>query len=207
MFEELISKKELLEEMKISYGQLYRWKRKKIIPEEWFVKKSVSTGQETFFPRNKIINRINKILELKDEISLDDLANQFSYNVNNIKIKRTYLTKNNIIPLNIIERFELIINVNEEIYEQSRLFTLFVFEELIKIGFLSIDEVNEITLSVLKNYKSLNTKESILFIKRKLGVCFYYVLSNEPEILLDNSLIELTRIRMGDILEKIKKLN
>ncbi|KFX56263.1 DUF4004 family protein [Clostridium botulinum] len=207
MFEELISKKELLEEMKISYGQLYRWKRKKIIPEEWFIKKSVSTGQETFFPRNKIINRINKILELKDEISLDDLANQFSYNVNNIKIKRTYLTKNNIIPLNIIERFELIINVNEEIYEQSRLFTLFVFEELIKIGFLSIDEVNEITLSVLKNYKSLNTKDSILFIKRKLGVCFYYVLSNEPEILLDNSLIELTRIRMGDILEKIKKLN
>ncbi|NFG40924.1 DUF4004 family protein [Clostridium botulinum] len=207
MFEELISKKELLEEMKISYGQLYRWKRKKIIPEEWFIKKSVSTGQETFFPRNKIINRINKILELKNEISLDDLANQFSYNVNNIKIKRTYLTKNNIIPLNIIERFELIINVNEEIYEQSRLFTLFVFEELIKIGFLSIDEVNEITLSVLKNYKSLNTKDSILFIKRKLGVCFYYVLSNEPEILLDNSLIELTRIRMGDILEKIKKLN
>ncbi|ACD23708.1 DUF4004 family protein [Clostridium botulinum] len=207
MFEELISKKELLEEMKISYGQLYRWKRKKLIPEEWFIKKSVSTGQETFFPRNKIINRINKILELKDEISLDDLANQFSYNVNNIKIKRTYLTKNNIIPLNIIEKFELIINVNEEIYEQSRLFTLFVFEELIKIGFLSIDEVNEITLSVLKNYKSLNTKDSILFIKRKLGVCFYYVLSNEPEILLDNSLIELTRIRMGDILEKIKKLN
>lgn len=207
MFEELISKKELLEEMKISYGQLYRWKRKKLIPEEWFIKKSVSTGQETFFPRNKIINRINKILELKYEISLDDLANQFSYNVNNIKIKRTYLTKNNIIPLNIIERFELIINVNEEIYEQSRLFTLFVFEELIKIGFLSIDEVNEITLSVLKNYKSLNTKDSILFIKRKLGVCFYYVLSNEPEILLDNSLIELTRIRMGDILEKIRKLS
>ncbi|WP_252236022.1 DUF4004 family protein [Clostridium sp. CH2] len=207
MFEELISKKELLEEMKISYGQLYRWKRKKLIPEEWFIKKSVSTGQETFFPRNKIINRINRILELKDEVSLDDLANQFSYNVNNIKIKRTYLTKNNIIPLNIIERFELIINVNEEIYEQSRLFTLFVFEELIKIGFLSIDEVNEITLSVLKNYKSLNTKDSILFIKRKWGVCFYYVLSNEPEILLDNSLIELTRIRMGDILEKIKKLN
>lgn len=207
MFEELISKKELLEEMKISYGQLYRWKRKKLIPEEWFIKKSVSTGQETFFPRNKIINRINKILELKDEISLDDLANQFSYNVNNIKIKRTYLTKNNIIPLNIIERFELIINGNEEVYEQSRLFTLFVFEELIKIGFLSIDEVNEITLSVLKNYKSLNTKDSILFIKRKLGVCFYYVLSNEPEILLDNSLIELTRIRIGEILEKIKKLN
>ena len=37
MLEELISKKELLELMEISYGQLYRWKRKNLIPEEWFI--------------------------------------------------------------------------------------------------------------------------------------------------------------------------
>ena len=58
MQDELISKKDLLNEMSISYGQLYRWKRKKLIPEEWFIKKSVSTGQETFFPRKKIIERV-----------------------------------------------------------------------------------------------------------------------------------------------------
>ena len=55
MEEKLISKKDLLELTGISYGQLYRWKRKKIIPEEWFIKKSVSTGQETFFPMEKIL--------------------------------------------------------------------------------------------------------------------------------------------------------
>ena len=65
MSEELISKKDLLELMNISYGQLYRWKRKKLIPEEWFIKKSVVTGQETFFPKDRIIERINKIIELK----------------------------------------------------------------------------------------------------------------------------------------------
>lgn len=48
---ELISKKELLPLTNISYGQLYRWKRKNLIPEDWFIKKSVSTGQETFFPK------------------------------------------------------------------------------------------------------------------------------------------------------------
>ena len=53
MQDELISKKDLLNEMSISYGQLYRWKRKKLIPEEWFIKKSVSKGKETFFPRKK----------------------------------------------------------------------------------------------------------------------------------------------------------
>ncbi|MFZ7625597.1 DUF4004 family protein, partial [Bacillus cereus] len=50
MSTDLISKKDLLELTGISYGQLYRWKRKNLIPEDWFVRKSTFTGQETFFP-------------------------------------------------------------------------------------------------------------------------------------------------------------
>lgn len=53
---DLISKKELLEETGISYGQLYRWKRKNLIPEEWFIRKSTYTGQETFFSSRKNID-------------------------------------------------------------------------------------------------------------------------------------------------------
>lgn len=206
MFEELISKKELLEELQISYGQLYRWKRKKLIPEEWFIKKSVSTGQETFFPRYKIITRINKILELKDDISLDDLANQFSYSVKDIKIKRSYLIKNTIVPVNIIERFEAIISNDSDIYEESRLFTLFIYERLIGIGFLSLEEANEITIAVFNNYLKLSNEKNILVVKRKLGVCFYYVLSSEPEVLIDESSIEIARFKISDILERIKEL-
>lgn len=206
MFEELISKKELLEELQISYGQLYRWKRKKLIPEEWFIKKSVSTGQETFFPRQKIIERINKILELKDDISLDDLANQFSYNIKDINIKRNYLTQNGIVPVNIIDRFETIISIDNDIYEESRLFTLLIYERLIGIGFLSLQEVNEIIISIFDNYLKLCSEENMLVIKRKLGVCFYYVLNNEHEISLDKSAREIARFKVRDVLEKIKEL-
>lgn len=70
----LISKKDLLAITGISYGQLYRWKRERLIPEEWFIKQSAYTGQETFFPREQIISRINSILELKDLYSLEELA-------------------------------------------------------------------------------------------------------------------------------------
>src|SRR5262245_36438477 len=77
MSEELISKKELLELAGISYGQLYRWKRKDLIPEEWFVRKSTFTGQETFFPKEKILERINKIQTMKENLSLDELADMF----------------------------------------------------------------------------------------------------------------------------------
>lgn len=72
----LISKKELLGKYGISYGALYRWKRMGLIPEEWFVKKSAVTGQETFFERELICRRIEMILSLKDSLSLEEIAKQ-----------------------------------------------------------------------------------------------------------------------------------
>ena len=76
--EELISKKEVLEKTGVSYGQFYRWKRKGIIPESWFIRKSTFTGQETFLPKEKILERIEKIKALKDQYSLDEIAEVLS---------------------------------------------------------------------------------------------------------------------------------
>ena len=75
--EKLISKKELLERFGMSYGALYRWKRKGLIPEEWFIKKSTTTGQETFFPEALITRRVEEILKSKSEVELDELARRF----------------------------------------------------------------------------------------------------------------------------------
>ena len=74
--QELISKKELLEKYGISYGTLYRWKRMGLIPEEWLVKKSTFTGQETFFNRELICRRVEEILAKKDSVPLEELARQ-----------------------------------------------------------------------------------------------------------------------------------
>lgn len=74
MDEDLISKKELLERYGISYGALYRWKRMGVIPEDWFLRRSTSTGQETFFYRQQICPRMELILSRSD--SLDRLAQE-----------------------------------------------------------------------------------------------------------------------------------
>lgn len=78
----LISKKDVLEEMGISYGQLYRWKRKGLIPEAWFVRRSTFTGQETFFLRDQILERVRRIKDMKSGHALDDLAGLISEQVN-----------------------------------------------------------------------------------------------------------------------------
>lgn len=73
---ELISKKDLLKRYSISYGALYRWKRMGLIPEEWFIKKTTVTGQETFFPVHLISERMELIQRQKDDCSLSELAKQ-----------------------------------------------------------------------------------------------------------------------------------
>lgn len=88
----MISKKDLLKTMEISYGQLYRWKREGLIPDDWFIKQSVSTGQETYFKRDLIIPRVKKILELKDQYQLEELKDLFnSSDTNNLSARKAIL--------------------------------------------------------------------------------------------------------------------
>jgi len=74
MDDELLAKKEVLKLTGISYGQLYRWKRKGLVPEAWFIRRATVTGQETFFPKEKILSRIEQIQSMKEERSLDELV-------------------------------------------------------------------------------------------------------------------------------------
>ena len=76
MDEDLISKKELLERYGISYGALYRWKRMGLIPESWFLRRSTPSGQETYFHTKQICLRVERILESKERVSLEELAGQ-----------------------------------------------------------------------------------------------------------------------------------
>lgn len=91
--EQLISKKELLELTGISYGQLYRWKRERLIPEEWFIKRASFTGQETFFPRSQILPRVQAILDNKDKYSLTELSKMLSPDTAPVLIDSTALAQ------------------------------------------------------------------------------------------------------------------
>jgi len=83
---EEVSKKDLLRQTGISYGQFYRWKRMGLIPESWFRRRSTFTGQETFLPRKKIMERLQQIQELKDRYPLERIAEMLSPDI----VRRTY---------------------------------------------------------------------------------------------------------------------
>lgn len=78
MEEQLISKKELLQRYGISYGALYRWKRLGLIPEDWFLRRSTPSGQETFFHAGQICPRVEQILTRPESVSLEELAQRLT---------------------------------------------------------------------------------------------------------------------------------
>ncbi len=73
----LISKKDLLAVMGI-YGQLFTLETPAVDSGGVVHQTIAYTGQETFFPREQILSRIQSILELKDKYSLDELARLLS---------------------------------------------------------------------------------------------------------------------------------
>lgn len=129
----LISKKDLLDKYSISYGALYRWKRKGLIPEEWFIKKATVTGQETFFPERIICERIELIQGLKEDVLLDELAKKLNAKEKaeaSITLYLEYGKKtfniNDISKIEICDRFkkckdvtELILKQFDEIYKEE----------------------------------------------------------------------------------------
>ncbi len=158
--------------------------KKKFNSRRVVYKKSVSTGQETFFPKEKIIARINNIIELKDEASLDELAERFSNNsIKNVYLKRSYILEHNIVSETVLNMFEDF-SGREENYNEISLFSLLIYKDLILSGIINGDEARDISLALKKEYGRIE-EEMILIIKRKLGVCFYYLVSEGKEIDLD----------------------
>lgn len=204
MEERLISKKDLLKTTGISYGQLYRWKRKNIIPEEWFIKKSVSTGQETFFPMDKILERVYAILALKDEASLDELSRIFSGKVKKGELAKEYLINNNIVSSYVLGKLEAIIE-DKERYSMEEVVLILTFNNILDEGSISLNEATELIGKIRENYKEIKEDE-VLVIRRKLGVLYYYLTERRIELIEDKESKILIKINFEEIRNYVNRI-
>lgn len=203
MDDELISKKELLEITGISYGQLYRWKRKRIIPEEWFIKKSAFTGQETFFPKEEILNRIKKIMELKDKLSLDELADLFTGNIQENDIEETMLLKENIVTQNTVALFSEIFNKTED-YSFIEVLIMYIVDKYIVSGDIGIEEGKIIFETFQKSFSKITDSNGVLLLIRKLGVTFCVIGIDGKEVIVESNAKVIINEKFANIKEELK---
>ncbi|MEW8994180.1 DUF4004 family protein [Clostridium sp.] len=202
MEEELISKKEILDMTGISYGQLYRWKRKDLIPEEWFIKKSSYTGQETFFPREKIINRLNKILELKDDMPLDDLAAMFTNKPKVDDVSEGYVIEKEIIREETLPIYKDIFREKNE-YNFKDILLMHILQSEFDLGKLTISEIEVMLKLIDKEYRNIEEKDGTLYIIRRLGIGICVVAYREKIIVDDGSKI-IGEVNIKNTIENLK---
>lgn len=202
MEEQLISKKELLEKTSISYGQLYRWKRKNLIPEEWFIRKSTFTGQETFFPREDILKRISMIQKMKENLSLDEMREMLSP-----KMKDVSMTADDLIHKGLISRAALDVfseGGEKSVFSSRDLLSLYVLEGLLQSGNVSLAEA-KMAAGVLKQHDTEEIKKQTeLIVLRKLGVTTCFIAAAADSILFESSVKVVERVDLVKASEELK---
>lgn len=204
MEESLISKKELLQLTNISYGQLYRWKRKNLIPEEWFIKKSVSTGQETFFPRKEILERIERILELKDTVSLDELSEIFSPHVAEPKFDSSELINKKIVSQQAMQLYQSMTGASANLSDLKEVLMLKILQDYVASGVITFDEGKMIQDFLNQHFMKLTQEKSSLFLMRHLGLPFVIGAIDKEMLLIDEQDRIVLEIAVAKELSQIK---
>ena len=201
--EEFISKKELLDLTNISYGQLYRWKRMNIIPEDWFIKKSSVTGQETYFRRAKILERIELILSMKDDVSLDEIAALFNKEEGEKTVDIEQVIAKEVVSTSAIEIFNNLYSGIKEI-DKKELIALAVIEKYLLQSMITIDEMKMIIAMLNESFSKLYKEESNLLLFRKFGISFIVGCNNLDGVVVDSSAIKIIEI---NLIKEVSEMN
>jgi len=204
---ELISKKELLEITGISYGQLYRWKRKRLIPEEWFIRKSTFTGQETFFPKELILGRIDQIINKKDDLSLDELAEKLSQSplLPDMHATAGELLERNIVSKVVLDRYGITpVGERGAVYSFPEFFPLFVIDQLLAAGEISLEEGGLLAETLNEQWPKLEGKPCDLPSSRKMGLSSCVIVSVPTELHFDKGVKVVARLSLLDLTEQVK---
>ncbi|MCL0079053.1 YhbD family protein [Dehalococcoidia bacterium] len=200
MAEELISKKDVLTQTGISYGQFYRWKRKGLIPESWFIRKATFTGQEAFLPQDKILERIQRIKQLKDDHSLDEIAEFLSPEVAEGGYAREDLLQLDWLSEDLLDYY----NGLREGYGPYSFIELLYLAALERLRHrdLSQGEI-ELALATLRgNEKELLEGERALIVARKQPHTFSLICTGH--CVFDPQTEVVLRLELGQLLEEIK---
>lgn len=197
-----ISKKDLLKTTGISYGQLYRWKREGLIPEEWFVKRSSPTGQETYFPQEKILKRIHAIQQLKDSYSLEELARILTPEISN----RLFCEED-------LEHFdELDIDVAADFMDAMSKDSFVFLEVLVMIALsqamvdtaITEEERTHAVSFLSKQMSEMHSADYVLELLQAQGHLYVLLKKEDSEVYLDDALVAIRSIHLNELNNAIK---
>ncbi len=199
---DLISKKDLLTAKGISYGQLYRWKRKGLIPEDWFIRQSTFTGQETFFPREQILARIDRILGLKNEdMALDDIATKVAPKLDMPRATLATVRSWALVSAPALELFAEHHNEDTPL-AVGDLVALYTLDTLLEGGDVSLDEGRSVLATLEAAFPAFEGRAELVVV-RKLGTTVSLLVPAGADLGLDPGAKLAARIDLSERAEAL----
>ena len=204
--ENQISKKDLLLETGISYGQLYRWKRMGLIPEEWFVRKSTFTGTETFFPRERVLARIEKIQSMKGgDLSLEEIAEVVAPPLASVALSPSEVLDRKIASKSTLELYSADQPADRP-YALGDVLTLYVLDVLLRGGLVTADEAHSLVATMASGLSGESEGEFEAMLVRKAGLSLWIIVPRGCTPRIEESARVVARVDLGARLEELKSL-
>ena len=198
----MVSKSEVLKRTGITYGQFYRWKRMGLIPEAWFNRRSTYTGQETFLPRAKVLERIRRINDLKDDHSLDDIAQMLSPDLVRKSYALAEIGKLGWLSKPALKVYESVRESDGE-YGFNEVVLVAVIDHLMRDGALTPEQLELSARSLVANFESLGTDQGWqLTVVSRSSIGYSVVHSGTCHFDLDADV--MATVDLDSVLERVK---
>jgi hypothetical protein len=167
---------------------------------------STFSGLETFFPREKLLARVVRILSMKDEdLSLDDIAEQ----VSSAPLPDTF-GRDDVIARGIVSTaaLELFAEGHPGLTELrfAELLTASVADTLLRSGDAGRDDAIAAIATLEAGWTTCEKTSCDLVLLRKMGVSVVLLVSSASELVTDSGARVVARITLPTQIEQLKTL-
>lgn len=129
---------------------------------------------DVFFPKEQMLARIDKIVNMKEDLSLDELADMFSPVPADLSINKNELVKRNIvskISANYVETYF----GDSDMYTFEQTLSLYILDHCLHTGEMNLDEGKYMLQTFMDYYKKkIEGKNYDLMMIRKMGVAAFF---------------------------------
>lgn len=148
-----------------------------LLPDAWFVRKSTFTGSETFFPREKTLERVAQIQSMKsDNMSLEEIAAAFDAQPLSVTMDMEGIVQRSLSTRGVVEAYLDTFGKPEE-WTFDALLQLRLFGRLLESGGIGRQECIE----VLKLDRSA-FRNPVIYGFRELGVLLPVMVERDAQI-------------------------
>ncbi len=168
-----------------------------------FVRKSTFTGQETFFPRDKVLARVERILALKDgDASLDDIAEAVSPDLGGISLSLAEVAERGVASDAAIGVFRAA-HPDATALVFGELASLYVVDRLLGTGDVSLEEARSVLGTLEEQFGAFEGSDADLVCVRKMGVSVCGLVTSSAELRLESAARLVARVNLQESVEAL----